>query len=125
MADSNHAYVKIGRRLTSALAEAMTAARQGSADASGSGSYPRHRLAWNLRLRKLEWVRRRIPYAYWLFYDAVIVWALLSGNAVARAVAFLCLAVAVFFDVVEFAVKGMESHWLRRLFEGTGPPIPK
>jgi len=76
----------------------------------------------NLRLRKLEWVRRRIPYAYWLVFDAVLFWALLTGGVVARALAFLGLGIAVFFDVVEFIVKGMESSWWRRLFEGTGPP---
>jgi uncharacterized membrane protein len=80
------------------------------------------KLPMNLRLRKLEWVRRRIPYAYWLVYDAVIVWALLTRTPVAIAIAFLFLAVAIFFDIVEFAVKGMESKWWRRLFEGTGPP---
>ena len=76
----------------------------------------------NLRLRKLEWVRRRIPYAYWLFYDVVVLGALIWGNPLVRALAFLCLSVAVFFDVVEFIVKGMESNWLRRLTEGTGDP---
>lgn len=79
-------------------------------------------LPLNLWLRKLEWVRRRIPYAYWLLYDAVIVWALVTRNPIAIAIAFLCLAIAVFFDLVEFAVKGMESKWWRRLLEGTGPP---
>jgi len=74
------------------------------------------------RLWRLEMVRRRIPYAYWLVYDAVVLWALLTGNPTVKAVAFLCLATAVFFDVVEFIIKGSENRWLRRLFEGTGPP---
>jgi len=76
----------------------------------------------NLRLRKLEWVRRRIPYAYWLVFDAVVLWALLGGGVIAKAFALLGVAVAVFFDVVEFTVKGMESSLWRRLLEGTGPP---
>lgn len=76
----------------------------------------------NERLRRLERIRRRIPYAYWLVYDVVVLWALLTGNPAVKAVAFLCLAIAVFFDVVEFIVKGMESSWLKRLAEGTGDP---
>jgi len=70
----------------------------------------------------LERIRRRVPYVYWLFYDLVVLWALLAGNPIVKAIAFLCLGIAVFFDVVEFIIKGAESKWYARLFEGTGAP---
>jgi hypothetical protein len=82
-----------------------------------------HQRTWATRLWPLEMVRRRVPYAYWLLYDAVILWALLTGNPVVRAIAFLCLSIAVFFDVVEFIIKASEHRLLRRLLEGTGPPV--
>ena len=73
------------------------------------------------RLYRLEYIRRRVPYAYWLLYDAVIVCALLFGNGW-RVVVVPFLVVAVFFDIVEFIIKGSESRLLQRLLEGTGDP---
>jgi hypothetical protein len=77
--------------------------------------------SWYSRLWVLETIRRRVPYAYWLFYDGVIIGALIWGGW-SRILAFICVAIAVFFDVVEFIIKGSESRFLRRLFEGTGKP---
>ena len=82
---------------------------------------PPHRRPILSRLWVLERIRRRVPYVYWLVYDAVIVCALLLGGWW-RVAAFGFLAVAVFFDVVEFIIKGSESRLLRRLLEGTGDP---
>ena len=79
--------------------------------------------SWYSRLWMLEIIRRRVPYAYWLFYDGVIIYALLWGGRM-RVVAFICLGIAVFFDVVEFIIKSSESTLIRRLFEGTGSPTP-
>lgn len=78
----------------------------------------------NERLRRLELVRRRIPYAVWLVYDVIFAALLLYGLRFSPwfMVGFPFLAGAVFFDVIEFIVKGMESSWLKRLAEGTGPP---
>lgn len=76
-------------------------------------------------LRRLERIRRRIPYAYWLLYDVVIgatLWAAYASGWRWALIGAAFLAVAVFFDVVEFIVKGMESKLWFRLFEGTGDP---
>jgi hypothetical protein len=80
-----------------------------------------NKTSWYSRLWALEVIRRRVPYAYWLFYDAVIICALIWGGWT-RILAFVCVGIAVFFDVVEFIIKGSESKFLRRLFEGTGAP---
>lgn len=57
-------------------------------------------------------VRHRIPFAYWLVFDAVLVpllvWGLVAVSPV-YAVGLALLAVAVFFDVNEAFVK-----WERR-----------
>jgi hypothetical protein len=78
--------------------------------------------SWYSRLWVLETIRRRVPYAYWLFYDAVVIYALLGRGGWMRVLAFVCVGVAVFFDVVEFIIKGSENKIIRRLFEGTGAP---
>ena len=85
----------------------------------------KHKRSWYSRLWALEKIRRRVPYAYWLFYDAVIIYALIWGGKWARSLAFVCVGIAVFFDVVEFIIKGSDSKFVRRLFEGTGAPTPK
>lgn len=57
-------------------------------------------------------VRKRIPFAYWLAFDAVLtpllVWGFVSLSHV-YAVGLILLAVSVFFDVNEAIVK-----WSRR-----------
>jgi hypothetical protein len=56
-------------------------------------------------------VRKRIPFAYWLVYDAVVA-PLLVWGAVALSLWFMAglamLAVAAFFDVNEAIVKWKE-----------------
>lgn len=53
-------------------------------------------------------MRKRIPYAYWLLYDAVmaplVVWGLVRFSLV-FVVGLVPLAVAVFFDITEAIVK--------------------
>lgn len=55
-----------------------------------------------------ERVRRRIPFAYWLFYDFVVL--VFEVNAFTRlshwyAISLVFLLVAVFFDVTEAIAK--------------------
>ena len=53
-------------------------------------------------------VRHRIPFAYWLFYDAVLAPLLIWGSVSLSLwfiVGIIVLAVAVFFDINEAIVK--------------------
>lgn len=78
----------------------------------------------NSTLRRLERVRRRIPYAYWLLYDLIFAALLIFGLRFSPWfwAGFPFLGLATFFDVVEFIVKATEDRWEKRFFEGTGPP---
>jgi hypothetical protein len=81
----------------------------------------------NTVMRRLERIRRRIPYAFWLFYDVVFLSLLVFGLTVSPWfwAGFPFLGLAVFFDVVEFIVKATEDRWAKRFFEGTGDPTPR
>jgi hypothetical protein len=58
-------------------------------------------------LARLNGIRRKIPYGYWLVYDAVIGGLLVYGLSVspAFAVGVPFFAASVIFDVVEWVVK--------------------
>jgi hypothetical protein len=63
-------------------------------------------------MNTLNRIRARIPYAYWLLYDAVLgsllVYGLARGLTV-FAVGLPFLALAATFDIVEFIVKSARS----------------
>jgi hypothetical protein len=56
---------------------------------------------------KANGVRKRIPFAYWLVYDAVLLPLLVWGFTMSRwfIVGLVMLAVAAFFDINEAVVK--------------------
>lgn len=73
---------------------------------------------------RLNYIRNRIPYAYWLLYDVVIGWLLWWGYTQLShlfAIGLAFLAVAVFFDVVESVIKWRWKHGeFRQAAEHTG-----